>query len=762
MGGGGGGGKSSHGFSQGSHSHGGRLLGKFLRSDISSPVAFGDAVKPNLPLKHAVALATVVAFVSSTAGAQRTAVGGAELLWDSYGVPHIYAPDDQQLGYGFGWAQMQAHANLILQLYGEARGRAAEYWGDRTGQLEALDTWTRQMGLATNAKRWYEQQEPGFRRYLDAFARGMNDWAGAHRDQIVDSLEVVLPVTPQDVVAHGQRVLVTAFVVNPERIRGMVRAWERGTMRPAEGEGPAAELAPGSNTWAIAPAKSASGNAMLLANPHLPWASFFTWFEAQLVAPGTDVYGATLVGSPIITIGFNEQLAWTHTVNTHDGQDLFELTLEGTGYKWDGAVRAFTVRSETLSVRGDNGDVTRKPLAVRESVHGPVVAVKEGKALALRVAGLDRPGAWKQWWDMGRATSRDEFVAALKQMQIPMFTVMYADRAGHIMHLFGGLTPVRSRGDWSYWQGIVRGDSSATLWTKMHGFEELPLIADPPTGWLQNANDPPWTTTVPLAIDPAKYPAYMAPRGMPFRPQRSARLVAGPEKLTFEEFVARKHDTRMELADRLLDDLAAAVTAHGDEDAKAAMVVLSAWDRTADAPAAGAVLFSAWYQEVSRRGSPFATPWSVARPLETPDGLSNPAAAAQALSAAARTVREQHGRLDVPWGEVNRLVRDTVELPANGGTGQLGIFRVTEFAPTAGGRRGVAAGGDSFVAAVEFSTPLRARSVLGYGNWSQPGSPHRVDQLPLFARKELRPVWRTRAEIEAHLERREVAGKVAR
>ena len=702
------------------------------------------------------------------AAAPALAQSGGEILWDTYGVPHIQARTEPQLGYAFGWAQMQAHANLVLELYGEARGRSAEYWADPSGQREAMDTWVRRMGVARGGARWYAQQVPSFKAYLDAFARGMNDWARANRDQIADSLEVVLPVTPMDVLAHGQRVITTSFVTSPDRVNGMVRAWERGGMRAAEAA--AAELDEsdqrGSNAWAIAPSKSASGNAMLVANPHLPWGSFFTWFEAQLVAPGINLTGATLVGSPIITIGFNDDIAWTHTVNTHDGQDLYELALDGDGYRLDGSRRAFDVRAETLQVKGSDGRLTARSITVRTSVHGPVVAEQGGRAIALRVVGLDRGGAWKQWWDMGKARNKAQYLRAMQEMQVPMFTAMYADRQGEILHLFGGLTPVRPRGGWEFWQGIVRGDTTGTLWTKTHTFAELPLLVNPAGGWLQNANDPPWTTTVPLQLDPAKYPAYMAPRGMAFRPQRSARLLAETGKLTFDEMVARKHDTRMEIADRLLDDLAAAVAAHGDAEAKAAMAVLSAWDRTADAESRGGVLFATWFSEVSRsagppRGEappPFAVAWDPQRALQTPDGLADPAGAAARLSAAARAVRERHGSIDVAWGQVNRLRRDGVDLPANGGTGQLGIFRVVDFAMPERERQGTASFGDSFVAAVEFSTPLKAQVLIGYGNWSQPGSKHRVDQLPLFARKVLRPAWRSRAEVEANLERREVAG----
>jgi acyl-homoserine-lactone acylase len=125
-----------------------------------------------------------------------------------------------------------------------------------------------------------------------------------------------------------------------------------------------------------------------------------------------------------------------------------------------------------------------------------------------------------------------------------------------------------------------------------------------------------------------------------------------------------------------------------------------------------------------------------------------------ALAAAARRIEESHGALDVAWGDVHRLRRDGIDLPGNGGPGALGVFRTVGY-DSAGGGRFVATGGDSFVAAVEFGTPLRAMALVGYGNWSQQGSPHRTDQLSLFARKELRRVWITRQEVEAHLERRE-------
>ncbi|MBD2385761.1 acylase [Cylindrospermum sp. FACHB-282] len=683
-----------------------------------------------LPLILSLILTVVVGGQSISAPPKST-----EILWDTYGVPHIYAQDDRSAFQAFGWAQMQSHGNLLLRLYGQARGRAAEYWGEK--YLES-DRWVLTTGVPERARSWYLAQSPSFRRYLDAFAKGINAYAQEHGDLIDDEVEVVLPVKPEDVLAHLNRVLHFTFVVSPEKVAGISEQ----------------EPKAGSNGWAIAPSHSASGAAMLLANPHVPWSDLFLWYEAQLTAPGMDAYGATLLGVPVLAIAFNDNLGWTYTVNTFDGWDLYKLKLKGKGYLFDGQVRNFETKTLPLKVKQQNGTLIDQPLVVKHSIHGPVVTQQEGKALALRVVGLDQSGILQQWWDMARAKNLNQFEKALQRLQLPMFTVMYADRQGNIMHLFNGQVPIRSQGDFEYWTGVIPGDTSTTLWTKTHPYQDLPRIVNPASGWLQNANDPPWTTTFPTAINPDNYPPYMAPRFMDFRPQRSVRMLLEDEKISFEEMIAYKHSTRMELADRLLDDLIPIARQQGGELGRRAADVLSAWDRQTNADSRGAVLFAAWAEEIDLEQG-FSIPWSEKSPLNTPDGLADPQDAVTKLLAAAKKVEKAYGALDVPWGDVFRLQYGNLDLPANGGPGFLGIFRVLRFAPTANGRfRSVL--GDSYVAAIEFSQPVKAKVLNSYGNATQPGSPHIEDQLPLFARQQLRDCWRERSDILAHLEQRQV------
>ena len=680
-------------------------------------------------------------------GEGRTAVApapqpiSAEILWDRWGVPHVFADNDPSLFYAFAWAQMHSHGNLILRLYGQARGRAAEYWGP--DYLDS-DRWVRTVGIPERAEQWWRAQSPTFRNYLRAFADGINAYARKHPERIADDVEVVLPVRPVDVLAHTQRVIHFTFVANPREIARLRRRSERG----------------GSNAWAIGPRRSASGHAMLLANPHLPWSDLFLFYEVHLIGPDVNAYGATLVGMPNLGIAFNQHLGWTHTVNTYDGSDLYALTPTKDGYMWNGKPKPFDVERQVIQVKQADGSLRQEPLVIRRSVHGPVVAQRGGKLIALRVAGLDRPDMMAQYWDMMRARNLAEFEKALQRMQLPMFNVVYADRDGHIFYLFNGQVPVRPRGDWQLWRGIVPGESSATLWNRTHRYSELPRLADPTTGWLQNANDPPWTCTIPQVLKADQFPKYMAPRFMHLRAQRSARMLMEDDDITLDELVQYKLSTRMEAAERLLDDLIPAARKHGGDLAQRAADVLAKWDRCADSDSRGAVLFAWWYLQEMRPSGPtaanvFATPWSPDQPTTTPDHLADPKRAVKALESAAAKVQAQYGTLDVPWGKVFRLRAKGIDLPANGATGGLGAFRVVQYGRGDDGRF-EARGGDSYVAAIEFSNPVRARVLLSYGNSTQPGSPHAYDQLPLFAKKKLRPAWLTRAQIEKHLESREV------
>jgi acyl-homoserine-lactone acylase len=233
-------------------------------------------------------------------------------------------------------------------------------------------------------------------------------------------------------------------------------------------------------------------------------------------------------------------------------------------------------------------------------------------------------------------------------------------------------------------------------------------------------------------------------------------MLAEDSSITFDELVAYKHDTRMELADRVLDELVTAAKASGRPLAGRAADVLAAWDRKSLAESRGAVLFSYWLQMLgANRRSPFAAAWRLDSALTTPHGLADARAAVAALEAAAGVVKKQHGALDVPWGDVMRIRYGGKDEPGNGAPGDpQGVFRVSQFVPAKDGKFQLVHG-DTYYAAIEFGPVVRARVLLSYGNSTQPGSPHMGDQIPLYVKQEMRDAWITRAAVESNLEKRD-------
>lgn len=659
-----------------------------------------------------------------------------KILWDEWGVPHIYAQNQEELGFSFGWAQMHSHANLILELYGKSRGQAAEYWGqDNLLNDQIVQT----LGFPELAKEWWENQPAAYKSYAIEFTKGMNAYAEAHPDAIEESKKEVLPITETDIVSHYLFVIYTRFVGGGDL--GQSQRW--------------AEM--GSNTYAVGSSRSASGNAMLVQNPHLPWFGEFLFYEAHLNAPDINAYGVTLLGFPTLGIAFNEHLGWSHTNNTIDNADLYELTLKDQGYVLDGEVQPFEARKKVLKVKQEDGSLKDEEITILQSEHGPIINQKEGKALAIRMPGFDQYFPTVQWWNMAKAKNFEEFEAALKPVQIPFFNIMYADKEGNIFYMFNGQVPIRASGDWDFWSGVVPGDKKEYIWTETHSFEDLPKVKNPAQGWLQNANDPPWTSTFPQALNHKDFPPYMAPTGMSFRPQRSARMLAEDESITFEELVEYKLSTRMEMADRLLDDLFEAVETNGSDLAKEAREVLANWDREADVDSEGAVLFYNWANKLGPwNPNTYEKPWDPKNARSTPDGLKDPSKAVKLLETAASEIKDGFGSLKVKWGDFFRLKYNGKDLPANGADGSVGVFRVA----WPGGREEdgklTVGGGDTWVSVIEFGDKVRAKVLLSYGNSTQPDSPHNGDQLDLFSKKELRDAWFYPEDLKGHVKKTEV------
>lgn len=679
------------------------------------------------PLRKIAALIIILLFTSFNLKAQKN----AEIIWDNYGVPHVYANNEADMYYAFGWAQMHNHANLLLKLYAQARGSAAEYWGE---EYVPSDKRIHLFNIPDSAKAEYEKFSGADKQFLDAFVAGINSYAKANPDKIDAVAAKLLPIRATDVLAHSKRVIWLDFLAKEDIATSM------------------RQITPGSNSYAIGPSKSTSKNAMLVVNPHLPWSDFHLFFEAQLTAPGFSTYGVSLIGFPYLIIGFNEHLGWTHTVNTIDASDRYELSLQENGYLLDGKIEQFQTKTVSLKVLQKDGSINQQEIVLSYSKHGPIVGKKDTKAYAIKLAGLKNT-MLGQYHKMGKAKNLNEFESALKMMQNPMFNVIYADKGGNIFYLFNGNVPVRKEGDWAFWNGTVDGTKSKYIWNNYHDYADLPKLVNPTTGFIQNANDPPWTSTYPTVLDPKNFPAYMAPKFMGMRPQRAVNMIKDDASISFDELTAYKMNTGMEAADRFLDDLLAAVKQYPEPIATKAALVLQQWDKSTDVDSRGAVLFINWFDKLNP--TMFEVPWSLEHPVTTPDGLTNPKQAVELLVQAATEVEKIYGSLDVAWGEVYRFKVGEYDFPANGGTGNHGVFRTMYYQPNKTDNKNYAYHGDSYVAVVEFGKKINAQVLLSYGNATQPGSKHIGDQIPLLSAKKLRPALLTKKEVLQHMEERE-------
>jgi acyl-homoserine-lactone acylase len=696
---------------------------------------------------------------------------GTEILWDRYGVPHIFAKSVPDMFFSLGYAQAEAHGDLLLRAMGVSRGRAAEYFGAGESDINLRgDRWLWTNEVPVRSVQWLAAQTPEFRRNLDAFAAGINAYAAKHPEALAAEVKQVLPITALDIIEREQ-----AFY-NFEFTAGMSLANSPAKKTASLGETPAPfastedDKQDGSNAWAIGPSHSASGKAMLLMNPHLTWAGEESYFEVQLTAPGVNLYGAGQIGVPALRFVFSDRLAITNTVNTNNGHLLYRITEAPGGYRFDGKVLPYTRASYPIRIRQPNGSFTTETVEVLKTVHGPIIRRDDGVPIALYAAGLDKPYLLEQVYKMATAHSFAEYQAQLKRLQIPMYNILYADRDGHIEYLFNAPVPRRSEGDWEMWAKPVAGDTSRLLPTRSLTYEELPKAIDPASGYVQNSNEPPWDAAWPTMIDPKQYPSYVSPSWPYFRSDRGLRMLSEDPKISFEMLLAKKLSTRSEAADRFVPDLLAAAAKYGSPRAKQAAAVLKSWDRQTEAGSRGALLFWAWYNRFGKTEN-FAMPYVLDRPLTTPAGIKDPAAAAAMLDAAAAETLQRFGALDTPWGSYLRLQINNqsdgvthsartgplngVDLPGNGGPGSLGVFRVLTPGELHNGTA-TPVHGDGFTLAVEFSKPIRAKSLISYGECSQPGCAHHTDELPLFAAKQWRDVWRTRAEVEANLDRKEV------
>ena len=698
--------------------------------------------------------------------------GKVTIRRDVYGIPHILAETEEAAAFGFGYAQAEDHCLTIARALVSARGEEAKYFG--TGiESDFL------LGLYDNL-RMSEQdlRRVGtlYRKIVNAYAAAINLYVAQHRDALPSWIPVF---TGLDVMASRRSGAIRS-TFSQATIRALQQKYPPPTKESAASTGawsaipiesisdyPAEAEGPGSNAFALSGKRTTSGSPILLGNPHLNWSSLY--WEAQVTVPGKiNFFGSTLAGIPVLRAGFNEHLGWVTTNNSPDVMDVFALPLDPARpdrYLFNGKSRPLVKKEVSIEIRAKDGTVRTETRTFWDSHLGKILYRTSDKAFAADSTQLDAFRYYEGFYTLSKTRNLKEFLRVMERNMVPTSNFTYADAEGNIMYMWNARIARRPDDGTDYGLDVPAG-TDRYRWKKMIAPSRFPRLLNPGGGYIQNCNNPPWYTSLRDPIDPKKYPGYLEEeRTLALRPQMALEMLNGQEKFSLEDVIRLKFNTKMLLADRVKPALIEAIRGSQapSADLQRGLEVMEAWDNRVSAESKGAVLFQRFWDTYSQgNAQPFRVPWDPQDPAATPSGLSDNALALQRFEEAARWTRQRYGSEDVAWGEVHRFRFSTLDLPADGGSGSYGLFRVVRFNEMPDGKR--VAGqvqdnelpvgfGDAWVLAVQFSKPIKAMSLLAYGETTLSSSKHSSDQIRLFADHLLRPVWFSETEIKAHLEK---------
>ncbi|MFD4632409.1 penicillin acylase family protein [Streptomyces sp. NPDC058284] len=734
----------------------------------------------------------------------------ATIRYTEYGIPHILAEDYENLGFGTGWAQAADQVCTLADGYVTVRGERSRHFGPDASPGGALssastnlasDLYFRGVREAGTVEKLLDQPAPAgpgrrSKELMRGFAAGYNAWLKQNRvtDPACAKADWVRPITALDVARQGFAVQVLGgqgrgidgitAAAPPGTASGKNRTADPGRTAKAARELFSTQDADmGSNAVAFGGETTANGRGLLLGNPHYPWQGGRRFWQSQQTIPGElNVSGGSLLGTSVVNIGFNGDVAWSHTVATGVTLNLHQLTLapgDPTTYLVDGKRHKMTKRTVTVAVK-DGAPVTRTQWWTR---YGPVVtalgpqlplpwssttayALNDPNAVNLRGSDTDL--------GFGRARSTAGVLKSLRDTQgLPWVNTVAADRHGHSLLSQSQVLPritdelaercSTALGKVTYPASGVAvldgsrgacalGSDKDAVQPGIFGPSRMPTLRDAP--YAENSNDSAWLTNADKPL--TGYERIFGTIGT----QRSMRTRGGIEDvsamaerggLTVRDLQRQQFANRVPAADLAAGDTAKACaalpggTAPGSDgravDVRAACDVLARWDHTMDTGSRGALLFDRFWRKLTAavpNARLWKVPFSAADPVRTPNTLDTAQPGFPTALADAVTELNAAGiALDAPLGENQYVVRGGGRIPVSGGTESLGVWNKVEANWDAGKGYTEVLHGSSHIQAVGWNAGRcpEARTLLTYSQSSNPRSPHYSDQTKLFSKE---------------------------
>lgn len=720
----------------------------------------------------------------------------ATITRTTFGIPHIEARDWRGVGYGVAYAYAEDNLCLLAEEFATVAGERSLHFGPQAAatlgfeQVDNLssDVFFRSIIDLPTLREGAKSLTPRVIGLLDGYVAGYNRFL---KDAGADGIPAecrgkawVRPITRDDMLRLNEKQMLLASSLN--LAPAIANAAPPGSPAPkvAINMPKPDELGLGSNGWAFGGDVTANGRGMLIGNPHFPWKGPSRFWQMHVTGPdGYDVMGVGLAGTPLPTLGFNKDIAWTHTVTQAKHFTLFQLTLDPadpTRYMVDGTSTPMTRQTVTVPMPEGTPAVTRTLYSTR---FGPVFVIpargvtwSAATAFAVRDANRSNQRGIETWLRIGEAKNVGEVKAAVTEtLGIPWVNTIASDRYGDALH--ADVTAVPN----------VSADKIKTCSTPISGlFAELAVLLDgtreacdwdvaagTPTPGLMPAGDQA-ATTVRTYLTNSNDSYWISNPAMPHRQlspilgeygtarslrtrsnfTETAALLAGG-KVDHARAQAHAFANKSLAADMTLDEIKVlcTVTEALPDATVRGCNALAGWDRRFEATSRGAALFRAFWAKAGRLPGLWQVPFDPADPVNTPRALAIDGTKGEKLLAAlAEAVAEldkANIALDAPWGEVQRVMAGNDAIAIHGGPGTLGILNMQESRPAPyGGLMPVH--GTSYIQIVGFDDkgPV-ADAILSYSQSTNPASPHAADQTRAYAAKQWHRLPFAKAEIAA-------------
>jgi penicillin G amidase len=505
----------------------------------------------------------------------------ARIVRDAKGVPHIQAASWEDAIFLQGYAMAQDRLWQMDGLRRRAAGELAEIVGQAA--LES-DREARRMNLRRIAERQERALVPQQRAVLAAFARGVNYFIDTHRNRL--PLEFTLlrydprPWTPSDSLLAGLEMYRTLSNSWRSELlkQKMLETGERSKVEFLFPVRTGHEPQPGSNAWAVAGSRTASGKPILANDPHLEFSIPSPWYLVHLQAPGLNVTGATIIGLPAVIVGHNDHIAWGSTNLQFDVEDL---------YREQGST-AVRLEQDAISVKS----ASAIPIGLAITARGPLFLSDGGQQYALQWTADQTGGLTFPFLDIDRAHNWTEFRAALENYGGPGQNFVYADTDGNIGYQAAGMLPIRQA-----CAGEAPVEEAGCDWQGFIPFDKLPSVYNPPSAMIVTANQNPFPADFSYQVN-GNFAA-------PYRANQIRALLGSHQKWKAEEMLSVETDVYSAFDYFLAQQVVAAYDAQKAKPAnpqmQEAVGVLRAWKGQMQKGLAAPMLASLTYDQVRKQ-----------------------------------------------------------------------------------------------------------------------------------------------------------------